>query len=105
MMCDVGLIPSDTGEEGGKQTGQRMTHYIEKGGRFETAFKAMPETIRLPWTSGGALLGIKGPKEPKAKNKIKYTCAGGCDVNVWGKPGLRIACGECEELFEEIEAD
>lgn len=104
MMCEVGLIPSDTGEPGGKQTGQRMTHYIEKGGRFATAFKSMPNEIKLPWTTGGVSLGIRKPKEPAAKNKIKYTCAG-CDTNVWGKPGLKIVCGECEEQFSEVEAD
>ncbi len=35
MMAEVGLIASDTGRPGGKQTGQAMTHYIEPGGRFE----------------------------------------------------------------------
>ncbi len=31
MMKAVGLIPSDTGKPDGKQTGQRMHHYIEPG--------------------------------------------------------------------------
>ncbi|HIE17406.1 MAG TPA: hypothetical protein EYP71_04350, partial [Dehalococcoidia bacterium] len=35
-MLSCGLIPSDTGREGGKQTGQNMTHYIEDGGVFDT---------------------------------------------------------------------
>lgn len=105
MMCEVGLIPSDTGEVGGKMTGQRMTHYIEKGGRFAQAFKTMPDEIKLPWTAGGGMLGPKKPKEPKSRNKVKYTCAGGCDINVWGKPGLKIVCGECEELFSEVESE
>ncbi len=34
MMEAAGLVPSDTGEPGGKKTGQRMTHYIEPGGVF-----------------------------------------------------------------------
>lgn len=103
-MCEVGLIPSDTGEPGGKQTGQRMTHYVEKGGRFAVAFKAMPDEIKFPWTSGG-MIGPRKPKEPKSRNKVKYTCAGGCEINVWGKSGLKVVCGECEELFSEVEGD
>jgi hypothetical protein len=35
LMRDVGLIPSDTGAPGDKEVGQRVSHYIEAGGRFE----------------------------------------------------------------------
>ncbi|MDC9654391.1 SprT-like domain-containing protein [Xanthomonas perforans] len=31
-------------------------------------------------------------------NRLKYTCLA-CSINVWGKPGLRIICGECNEAF------
>lgn len=34
-MEERGLIPSNTGLPGGKKTGQKMTHYIEEGGRFD----------------------------------------------------------------------
>lgn len=34
-MLDCGLIPSHTGLPGGKQTGQKMTHYIEENGKFD----------------------------------------------------------------------
>src|SRR5690606_37233909 len=34
-MEQVGLMPSNTGEPGGKRTGDRMTHYILQGGAFE----------------------------------------------------------------------
>lgn len=50
-MREIGLIPSDTGRPGGKQTGQRMTHYIEKGGRYELAFHKMSDKFVLPFTS------------------------------------------------------
>lgn len=100
-MVEVGLIPSDTGEPGGKQTGQRMTHYIEKGGAFARALAKMPDEIRLPWSNANELEPSK-PKEPKNRNKIKYTCPG-CEANVWGKAGLKVQCCECEELFAEVE--
>lgn len=32
-------------------------------------------------------------------NRSKYTCS--CEINVWGKPGLSIVCGECESTFVE----
>lgn len=37
----------------------------------------------------------------KKKNKSKYTCPG-CRTNLWGKPGLNIACGKCEVTFKEL---
>lgn len=32
-------------------------------------------------------------------NRSKYTC--NCEINVWGKPGLALICGNCNELFHE----
>lgn len=93
-MKDVGLYPSDTGKEGGKETGQQMTHYVIEGGPFYVAFKDMPEEIKLPW------IGVPlQEKDKKGKNKVKYVCT--CDDKVWGKPGLEIRCDVCGELFEE----
>jgi hypothetical protein len=48
-MESIGLIPSDTGETGGKRTGQRMTHYIVDGGVFQKVFNALPKEIALSW--------------------------------------------------------
>jgi predicted SprT family Zn-dependent metalloprotease len=49
--------------------------------------------FQLPDTSAAQLL----VRENKS-NRLKYTCFG-CSVNVWGKPGLRIVCGQCDEPF------
>lgn len=84
----VGLIPSDTGEPDGKRVGQRVTHYILKGGIFEHAFKELPKTALLPWTCNSD--PVK-EKKAAAKNKVKYTCDH-CGCNVWGKPELHITC-------------
>lgn len=35
--------------------------------------------------------------EEKRQTRVKYTC--GCDNNVWGRSGLDIKCGDCEETF------
>jgi hypothetical protein len=37
MMKAVGLIPSDTAAPGGREVGQKVSHPIEAGGRFERA--------------------------------------------------------------------
>lgn len=94
-MKSVGLIPSDTGQPGGKETGSNMTHYIEKNGKFEKSFNVIPKNILLP------LQCVAEPpsKKSKAKNKIKYTCPS-CGNNVWGKESLNIQCEDCEESFE-----
>ena len=57
-MKAVGLIPSDTGALGGKETGQQMTHYIEPGGRFAHACAKFIEThgFILPYVEIGVEL-------------------------------------------------
>lgn len=37
---------------------------------------------------------------PKGKVKSRYTCPD-CQVNVWGKPELRLRCEGCDTLFDE----
>ena len=118
-MEEIGLMPSDTGQPGGKKTGQHMTHYIIEGGKYEQAFRAMPQEYTLPFTSldgdlmqtlltGTVATGKPGEPEPtrvvspgKSKEKTKYTCPG-CGVNVWGKPGLNLKCGDCNETLQPV---
>jgi hypothetical protein len=92
----IGLMPSNTGEPGGKRTGQQMTHYVIEGGPFDLAFRTMPPAFLLPWSSGRAPDPTGKPKAKK--DKVKYTCPV-CAANVWGKPDLVIVCGECGEPF------
>lgn len=97
----VGLITSNTGVEGGKRTGQNMTHYIEIGGAFEKAFEDLPAEYKLPFTCHGLLNG--GTKKiKKASNRVSYTCPC-CGSKVSGKAGLRIMCVECDEIMETNE--
>lgn len=100
-MIEVGLMPSDTGEPDGKQTGQHMTHYIIKGGAFDRAAEELLATrFRLNWQSAawGARPSLKG------KNKVKYTCPS-CGQNAWAKPDAQLVCGECMEEMEAQEAE
>jgi predicted SprT family Zn-dependent metalloprotease len=90
----VGLMPSDTGEVGGKRTGQQMTHYVIPGGPFERAFAALPPEYLLPWVSSEPA----GRARPRRLSKVKYTCPG-CRTKVWGKPGLSLFCPACNQPF------
>lgn len=117
----LGLMPSNTGQEGGKRVGDQMTHYIIKGGPYTGACASLltreftlswmdrfppyePDTEGLEGLMGLEGLGVNVPKEPTNKsNRIKYSCPS-CGTNVWGKPGLRLRCAECEQgpIFEEV---
>lgn len=91
-MKDVGLHPSNTGQPGGKETGQQMDHYVMDGGQFEeVTAELIASGFKLNWQL--VQEPAKEAKERK-KNKIKYSCPE-CDANAWGKPELRLICGEC----------
>ena len=103
-MEEGGLIPSDTGEAGGKQTGQGIKHYIKKGGRFERTYEEMSVEYLWPFMPSGKAGGARS----EGKEKVKYTCEG-CGVKVWGKAGLGFVCqcggivvAEGEEAGTEI---
>lgn len=98
-MKRVGLYPSNTGEPGGKETGQQMTHYILPGELFDTACDEL--------LAGGMKLDWESPKPRKLKpppSKIKYTCDP-CDVNAWAKPNTRLLCGTCKAEMKSEEDD
>ena len=96
-MHEVGLIPTDTGDLGGKETGQKVTHIIEDGGRFQ---KACDEWL----TSHAAFLyhdraGDGETRKNKAASMTKYSCPS-CDLNAWAKPDAFLVCGDCGEPME-----
>jgi hypothetical protein len=108
-MDAIGLVASDTGRPGGKRTGQRMTHYIAPGGRFEGVATGLIDSGRfvLAWADiegfldtttpvgsvGGNGARVSGPVPGRRSGgkRAKYTCPA-CGVNVWGRAGLAIVC-------------
>lgn len=100
MMEAVGLIASDTGQYGGKTTGQHMSHYIASGGAFETTCTALlAKGFTIPWQ---AMTRDEEKAKKKAASKTKYTCIT-CDVNAWAKPDTALICGDCLEPMEAEE--
>jgi predicted SprT family Zn-dependent metalloprotease len=102
-MDAVGLVASNTGQPGGKRTGQAMTHYIAPEGPFELAAGRLLDSGRfvLGWadtagfhTGNGKTTTGRGA-EPAGKKtagtRHKYVCPE-CRAAVWGRPGLAIAC-------------
>lgn len=94
MMYDIGLQTSSTGEPDGKPVGQKMSHYILQGGKFEIAcgaFLLKEKEHGFLWDS----IVIELEKKEKKKTRLKYTC-GNCMNSVMGKKELNIVCGDCK---------
>jgi hypothetical protein len=90
-MKEVGLFPSHTGEPGGKETGQRVTHYVIAGGAFAAGVARLRATgFELRWQSRVD----DGSRRKKAASKTKYSCPN-CGRNAWAKPGSKLICGGC----------
>ena len=97
QMKRVGLMPSDTGEPGGAETGQRMSHYVIKGGLFEHSCKQLlSEEFKISWSATGWQSEFESRRH--GRNKIKYLCKR-CKITVWGRLNLNIACGKCGMSF------
>jgi hypothetical protein len=124
-MEELGLVPSDTGKEGGKKTGQSVSHYILPDGPFMNEFNRLSrdalEALRLKYLPAygigvtkpsGLRKGTEGGPDSdgtspdaggvietieKYNSKSKYSCP--CGSNIWGRPGLHIICGDCSGTF------
>ncbi len=92
-MREVGLLPTDTGLPGGKETGQRVTHIIDERGPYARAYAKLE-------ASGAAFLyhdrQDEQTRQKKAASKTKYTCPT-CHANAWAKPKTALICGDCHE--------
>ena len=84
IMVDIGLIPSTTGEPGGKTTGQKVRHYIIVGGRFSLAAQELMRRGSTYATS------TANSRRPTANNRRRRT----------GDTEIRLAvitAGRCAE--------
>jgi predicted SprT family Zn-dependent metalloprotease len=96
-MVEVGLIPSDTGEPGGKRTGQRVSHYIEEGGLFDRVWNILAsDAFSFDYQDRAT----NRSDTPPRKLKASYFCHQ-CDYSLWGQPGHRVVCGDCNQQMEE----
>jgi hypothetical protein len=96
-MKEVGLVPSNTGQPGGKETGQRMSHYIKPGGPFERTCRHYLEQAQPLLYQD--LAGDGPGKAKKNSSKTRFTCPQ-CGLNAWAKPRARLVCGDCLQVME-----
>lgn len=94
----IGLIPSSTGEPGGKQTGRNVSHYIQIGGPFDTACTELLRYVHFQYESTAPIK--KAPKQ--TIKRVKMACPFCVDVEVRATPGTKVRCGNCDELLEEV---
>ena len=95
----IGLIPSATGEPGGKQTGRNVTHYIEIGGPFDVACDELLRYVHFQYQSQP-----RAPKAPRQTvQRIKLACPFCPDVEVRAVEGTKVRCGNCDEMLERVE--
>lgn len=83
----------------GNKVGQRMTHYIETGGKFDkTCQEFLSNGFQLSWADkfGGQKVKVKS-------GRVKYTCES-CGLNAWAKHNVELLCGACQQILlaEEI---
>ncbi len=103
-MHEIGLIPTATGETGGKETGQKMSHLIEENGRFALAVQkflaAHPAILYSDRSENDTA------RKKKAASKTKYTCPV-CGLHAWAKPDAPLVCGNCQEPMraENVEGE
>lgn len=94
-MIEIGLIPSHTGEPGGRQTGRRVTHFIQPNGLFDLACETLLRSgVLVAYVQQGDEGGDEAVRARKAASKTRYTCAG-CGLNIWAKPNARVGCLDC----------
>lgn len=103
-MRALGLMPSNTGQLGGKQTGVKMSHYILRdaidGPVFASTYQRVcgERTPLLTWHEVPVLI-----EKPKPRPKLKYLCSG-CEAKAWAYEGTQLQCGACETVMENEEA-
>ena len=121
-MRSIGLAPSATGEPGGAETGDHMSHYILEGGPFQRVCATFLEQYQLVWESalvaalppssggsngsgsdgdGGSL--PPGGEAPKQPTRAKFVCPiPGCSLAAWAKPSAELACVRCSKETGEL---
>jgi hypothetical protein len=97
-MREVELIPVSH-DHPGKETGQKVSHTIGEGGRFDRACTAYLATAPAILYHDRAGDGEAAARKKKAASKTKYTCPV-CEMNAWAKPDARLICGDCSEEME-----
>jgi hypothetical protein len=108
MAKRIGLYPSTSGEPGGKETGDRISHYIIDGGSFHRFALAMEARgLGLSWfevaetdQEDRSIDGANGDESEDSKSgkRVRYVCPKLHDesrdgvLKAWAAEGVELAC-------------
>jgi hypothetical protein len=99
-MKAVGLQPTDTGMEGGKETGESVAHIIVAGGPFEAAAKKLAaKDFTISWKETAATPSFPSAGDGEASSpeksgkRVRYCCPD-CDLKAWAKHDAKLVCGD-----------
>ena len=83
----------------------RMTHYIEDGGPFDVACRALLAAgFKINWAD--RIVRPTAPSDdpndpdnkPAKQDRIKFSYPS-CGLNAWAKPSAKITCADCAVLM------
>lgn len=98
QMEKFGLIPSNTGQEGGKKTGVKMTHYILDGGLYDEFYKKNEAKLEIDL---GIFVEPVEQKERQIAPTFKFSCPQCGEELKTKNETLNIVCGKCIKPFEK----
>lgn len=105
-MVEIGLHPSSTGQPGGKETGQKVSHYIITDAAFDLAFKELAkdginDLFGDRWSEDEKATKTKAKKNA---SKTAFECPD-CGLKAWAKSDAKLMCGECEVIMRCEDCD
>jgi hypothetical protein len=89
-MVSMGLMPSSTGQPGGKQLGKNISEFRLDNGVFRHWYDALPKPL-LSWGEVPQMVPVK-----TAPKRLKYICPS-CEQKAWALEGASLLCGDCRE--------
>lgn len=95
-MLELGLKPISI-DKPGKMTGRRVTHEVVEGGAYDLSYEKFAKKGHdLSWF-------VTRPSKlarERDLSKVRTTCPC-CGNTAWCKAGMRIVCGDCDEMMEQ----
>jgi predicted SprT family Zn-dependent metalloprotease len=98
-MREIGLLPVSH-DQPGKETGQKVSHTIQEGGRFDLACMAyLASAPAILYHDRAGHGDDTATRRKKAASKTRHTCPA-CGMNAWAKPDAHLICGDCREAMK-----
>ncbi len=98
MMEKIGLMPSNTGEKGGRKLGVKMSHWIIPNGKFEIYCKEFLQDKKINWQN--VRINESAKQTRNRTPKLKYKCPD-CEKSVSSKDEIKVMCMSCNQEMEE----